>query len=248
MQKLIKAIKRHCRQMESGDIISCLKVVVLLGMHGSDPTLQTLLKMLTKQANTIDLSQIFYLSFLLSKMRDDSKSALSTALEYALPVVFESRLEKEVSQESLQSLCDYLHYATKNSLADRSIKVLVEGILRQIDKISSRQAMSVLWSLADCKHDGAYQEPLITVCFKHMIESLETLSLEELNTTMSKSAKKYLRKLNYFYNEDFVQAYCNRLMTRYVDPSHALWSCKYVSIFVSWSYSESSNLIFFYNI
>jgi len=218
--------------MISTDLITCLKLFVLLGPPANEPTLQMMLKLLTKQANSLELSQIFYLHFLLFKMREGTKSPLSTALEYALPVVFETHLEKQAKHENLQDLCNFLHYSSMHGLSERAFKIIVEEILKKIVGVTPQQAMSIFWSIADYKHDGEYLEPLVTLCYKRLTESLHSLSAEELNTIISKAARKYLKRVEYFYNEDFTQAYCNRLMTKTADPAHVLWSSKNVSIMV----------------
>lgn len=53
--------------MQGNDLITGVKLLNALGVSGSDPTIQILLKVLTKQANTLDLGEIIYLHFLLGR-------------------------------------------------------------------------------------------------------------------------------------------------------------------------------------
>lgn len=53
--------------MQSSDIISGIKLLNLLGLPASDTNIQIMLKILTKQANYLELSEIVYLHFLMGK-------------------------------------------------------------------------------------------------------------------------------------------------------------------------------------
>jgi hypothetical protein len=108
--------------------------------------------MLTKLANTLEPSDIIYLSFLLKKFPDDAKSPICAALQLALPVVFESNLTTfsqngSFDQESIQSICDYLYFGTTNNISDKLVQSLMTAIERQLGAITPRQAMSIIWSL-----------------------------------------------------------------------------------------------------
>lgn len=86
------------------------------------------------------------------RFHGDTKSPLTYALEMALPVVFESQImtksqNGELDQESIQLLCDYLHYASDRGLSDKTLKPLVTAIEKNAKSLTPRHAMSILWSL-----------------------------------------------------------------------------------------------------
>ncbi|XP_021963826.1 uncharacterized protein LOC110859242 [Folsomia candida] len=238
MQKLWKVLRRKARHMQSSDIISGIKLLNLLGLPASDTNIQIMLKILTKQANYLELSEIVYLHFLMGKFHGDTKSPLTYALEMALPVVFESQImtksqNGELDQESIQLLCDYLHYASDRGLSDKTLKPLVTAIEKNAKSLTPRHAMSILWSLGEAKSDDPYQEHVVKSCFKVVTDNMESYDLNVLSTAMSKANRKYVvKKVPFFYDENFVHSFCNRLMKRHnSNADQALFSLKNVSLF-----------------
>lgn len=233
MQKLCKQLRRRSPHMDAGDIINCVKLLSILSAPGSHQTLQILLKLLTKHANSMDLPQIMYTQFLLDKLDADSKSPLSKALEFALPVVFESKLYTELDRNNVQTVTDYLHYSSKCNLSEKTINFLVEVALQHADRLSHYSAKSILWSLCDAKYDNMLHEPLVTACFKKLAQKMNDMKITELATTVSKISRRYSRRAPYFYNESFIDAYCQRLVNADVNPVETLWAIKTTSLLVS---------------
>ncbi len=233
MQKLCKQLRRRSPHMDAGDIINGVKLLSILSAPGSHQTLQILLKLLTKHANMMDLQQIMYTQFLLDKLDGDSKSPLSNALEFALPVVFESKLYTELDRNDVQAVTDYLHYSSKCNLSEKTLNFLVEVAYQHADRLSHYSAKSILWSLCDSKYDNMAHEPLVSACYKKLGHKLNEMKLMELSTTVSKIARRYSRRAPYFYNESFIDAFCQRLVSSDVDPVETLWAIKTTSLLVS---------------
>lgn len=232
VQKLCKLFRRSAPHMDPGDLINGVKLLTKLSAPGNHLTLQVLLKLLSKHANMLDLHQLAYMQFLLDKMDTESKSPLSQALEYALPVVFESQLNSQLDRSDPQSICDYLHYVSKYKLSEKSANILVEAALKMTDRIPSKLALSVLWSLCDLRFENPSYEPLVTWCFRKLTEGIEEFKMIDLNTSISKAARKYSRA-SYFYNEDFLNSYFMKITQNALNVDETLWSIKYASMFVS---------------
>lgn len=71
--------------------------------------------------------------------------------------------------------------------------------------------------------------------FKVATENIDSYDLSVLSTAITKANKKYvIKRIPFFYDEDFVHSFCNRLMSRHnCDRDQALWSLKSISLFVS---------------
>lgn len=87
----------------------------------------------------------------------------------------------------------------------------------------------------EAKSDDPYQEHVVKSCFKVVTDNMESYDLNVLSTAMSKANRKYVvKKVPFFYDENFVHSFCNRLMKRHnSNADQALFSLKNVSLFVS---------------
>jgi len=219
--------------MDPSEIISGIKLFIFLNAPGSNTTLKIFLKMILKQANSLSIQQIVYTNFLLSKMSEESRSAFSKALFVALPVVFETQIQIQLDPDKINDICDYLNFATKKNLSEKTTRLLTDALLSRHHKLSSQNAISVLWSLADVKKTYSYHQPLIEHCFRKITDSIDSLNSDQLSTTLSKCCRKYINRNQCFYNEDFVEALCGKFMSRYTNWKNTLYSLKRISILVS---------------
>ncbi|CAL8111000.1 unnamed protein product [Orchesella dallaii] len=231
VQKLCKQLRRSGPHLDPADLINGVKLLSILCAPGNHQTLQVLLKLISKHANSLDLQQLAYLQFLLDKLHPETKSPLSKALEFALPVVFESQLESQLNRNDPQEICDYLHYATRYKLSEKTINALVEAALKITDRIPKRLVLSLMWSLCDIQNDNASHEPLVTWSYRKLTENFDDFKLSELNIVNSKAARKYQKRISYFYNTDFVNAYCQKCLQKGGDIYDILWAAKNNSLF-----------------
>lgn len=243
MQKILKQLRRRSPHMDPGDIINGIKLLSYLSAPGNHQTLQILLKLLSKHANIMDLQQLVYTQFLLDKLDPESKSPLSKALEFALPVVFESKLQTDIDRTDAQTVCDYLHYASKYKLSDNTLNFIVEVALSITDRLSAQSAKSIIWSLCDARYENPNHAPLLAWAYRKFSGNMDNLKLSDISTTISKAARKYSRRAFYFYDEDFVNEYCERLTKPDVNSLDVLWAVKTVSIFVNFKKCSKTKIL-----
>lgn len=210
MQKLFKVVKQYCRWLNVTEIITVVKFMAFLNVSGSHPTLQTLLRLISKQANTLTLSDIIYVSFLLEKL---GTSPIVTALQLALPVIFESHLNCKLDISEPGQVCDALHYSVQKNLGDEILQKIIDTLIPHVKDLSSKQAMSAVWSLSETRRKLLRVDAIVVPSLQILCNSFDSFPLAHIGTTLSKVAKKYSRTAPYFYNEDLVAKFCQILAT-----------------------------------
>lgn len=140
-------------------------------------------------------------------------SPLVDALQIALPIVFEIQLPQRMDRNNLSHLLECFHYATKKNLSADCIEMIVKSIQRSPNELDARMAISIIWSITDVKADEFF-EPLLNTALNTVILNIDSLTYNEIETTISKLINKYTSKLSFYYNETFFDVATNYLIER----------------------------------
>jgi hypothetical protein len=138
-------------------------------------------------------------------------SPMITALQMALPVIFESHISSRLDKSDPSQLGDALYYSVRNSLSDETVQKIIDDLIPLMNDLSPRQTVSIVWSMADSKRKLLRQDAILVPALKSLANTFDQLSFDEITTTMSKLSRKYSRATSYFYNEDLVAKFCQFL-------------------------------------
>lgn len=186
----------------------------------SDSTIvQVLLQLIRYNINDLTLPQIIFLSFLIKQFKS---TPLIDALNIALPIVFEIQLSSKMDRDNISHLAEYLHFTTKCSVSDKSVETIVAATLRCKDQMDTKTAISIAWSICSLKRDQ-YFEPLLNKALDILSMNTETLSYNEMETTLTKLINNYSTSYPFFFNEVFTDSCVNYIIDNDLGAEIALY-------------------------
>ncbi|CAH0395361.1 unnamed protein product [Bemisia tabaci] len=160
-KNLCNASVSHLRLMELSDQINWLKCLSYFRVPANTRIMQVLLNLISKQVNHLSIQEIVYIDFLLSHQ---DKCPLVDALQIALPIVFEVKVEREMDSSNLEYLRECLQYASSKSVSKSCFNFLVSLLSAYDRDIPPKVAASILRSLcAWPEHQKAHAILLLRV-------------------------------------------------------------------------------------
>ncbi|CAG4956873.1 unnamed protein product [Colias eurytheme] len=204
---LCQNFKKHVRSLEVGETIEALKVLSYLRVPVDSLIVQTLLQLVRYNINMLNIRQIMFLDFLLSRF--DTKNHLVDALKLALPLAFQIHLPLELDHDDLPLLRDMLMYACSHDLPDRCINNIVTGLLLHDQAIDAQIARSIIWSLCDVNcTEKAFptRVQLLHICCDILTKRINNLSYEDVLRTAARLKGRILEKHPEYYHQELMDA------------------------------------------
>lgn len=190
------------------DTIEALKVVCFVGVSSESTIVQVLLQLIRYNINGLSVPQIIFLDFLLKQF---DSSPLIDALKIALPLVFEIQLPTKMDRDDIAHIAEYLHYVSKTQVSEKCVESIVLAALKCRNKMDTRTASSIAWSLCDLKHDCLY-EPLLKEALHVITANMHQLTFNEIETTLTKLINKRSPKSSFYYDELFMDVLCEHVI------------------------------------
>ncbi|KAJ2944697.1 hypothetical protein O0L34_g4054 [Tuta absoluta] len=227
---LCQSFKKHARGLEVNETIEAIKVLSYLGVSVDSLIMQTLLQMIRCEINRLNIRQIMFVDFLLSKF--DSKNHLVDALRLALPLAFQIHLSYEIDNEDIMLLKDMLSYSCTHDLPDRCVNNIVTGLLLHDQRIDAQIAKSVIWSLCQINcTESVYptRVQLLHICYDILTQSIDKLSYDDVLRTAAKIKGRVLEKHPEYYHEQIVDAIANYVVNNKIEFEKGLLVARVLS-------------------
>ncbi|KAG7297692.1 hypothetical protein JYU34_018410 [Plutella xylostella] len=215
---LCQNFRKHARSLDVNEAIEASKVLIFLQLPVDSLILQTLLQIIRCNINYINLRQVIFLDFLLSRL--DSKNHLVDALKLALPLVFQIHLPLELDHEDLPLLKDMLAYCTRHDLPDRCINNIVTGLLLHDQTIDAKTAKLIVWSLCEvnCTEERfPTRVQLLHICYDILAQSIDQLTYDEVLKTAAKIKGRILEKHSEYYHAGVMDAFASYVVSHDVE-------------------------------
>ncbi|KAI5634593.1 hypothetical protein NE865_12718 [Phthorimaea operculella] len=215
---LCHSFKKHARGLQVNETIEAIKVLSYLGVSVDSLIMQTMLQMIRCEINSLNIRQIMFVDFLLSKF--DTKNHLVDALRLALPLAFQIHLSYEIDNEDIMLLKDMLSYCCTHDLPDRCINNIVTGLLLHDQRIDAQIAKSIIWSLCQINCTEAVyptRVQLLHICYDILTQSIDKLSYDDVLRTAAKIKGRVLEKHPEYYHEQIVDAIANYVVNNKVE-------------------------------
>ncbi|OXU28729.1 hypothetical protein TSAR_015690 [Trichomalopsis sarcophagae] len=226
-------LKRHLIKLDLPQTIQAIKVLNLLKIPSTTMIMQSLLQLIRQSINDLTLQQIFYLSFLLKLMY---QTPLNEAILKALPEVFVAQLELQLDKGSIKELKNALWFATSYVQDEKSIKYIVDALIKNTELHDVDTIMRIYISLCNSHYlPDNYEELLIKVENK-LMKNVSLLEQFEINKILTKTLTETLYGKNKFYNPEFIDVFINKFISSYPDFDKAalilnkLNKCKHINI------------------
>lgn len=231
---LCQNFKKHARALDVNEAIEATKFLSYLGVPIDSFITQTMLQLIRSQINIINVRQIMFLDFILSKF--DGQNHLVDALKLALPLAFQIHLPMEIDNQDLQLLKDMLFYSCTHDLPDRCINNIVTGLLLHDQGIDAQVAKSIIWSLCqvNCTEEiFPTRVQLLHICYDILTDKLDSLSYQDVLKTAAKVKGRILEKHPEYYHEQLMDAVANYVVKHNVEFEKGLLIARVLSRIVS---------------
>ncbi|KAJ8723617.1 hypothetical protein PYW07_007597 [Mythimna separata] len=229
-ETLCQKFKRHARALDVNQALEATKILSFLKVPTDSTVVQTMLQLLRCYINMMNVRQIMFLDFLLSKF--DHKNHLVDALKLALPLAFQIRLPLELDSKDMPLLKDMLAYSCLHNLPDRYIDDIVTGLLLHDQVIDAQIAKSIILSLCqvNCTEEiFPTRVQLLHICYDILTQKVEHLSYEEVVLLATKIKSRLVEKHPEYYHEQLMDAVANSVVTRAVGFDKALMVARVLS-------------------
>ncbi|XP_049878142.1 uncharacterized protein LOC126375261 [Pectinophora gossypiella] len=227
---LCQNFKKHVRSLDVNEAIEAVKVLTFLGVPPESLLVQTLLQLIRCQINMLNIRQIMFVDFLLSRF--DTKNHLVDALKLALPLAFQIHLPLELDNQDLPLLKDMLAYCCSHDLPDRCINNVVTGLLLHDQKIDAQIAKSIIWSLCQTNcTENVYptRVQLLHICYDILTQRIDQLTYDDVLRTAAKVKGRILEKHPEYYHEQLMDAIANYMVKNNVDFEKSLLVARVLS-------------------
>lgn len=215
---LCQKFKRHARALDVNEALEATKVLSYLEVPTDSTVVQTMLQLLRCYINMMNLRQIMFLDFLLTKF--DHKNHLVDALKLALPLAFQIHLPLEIDTKDMVLLKDMLAYSCLHNLPDRYIDEIVTGLILHDQAIDALIAKSIIVSLCqvNCTEERfPVRVQLLHICYDILTQRVDQLSYEEMLMLTAKIKSRIVEKHPEYYHEQLMDAVGNSVVARGVD-------------------------------
>lgn len=196
--------------------------------------MQTMLQIVRSNINFLNVRQIMFLHFILSKF--ETKNHLVDALKLALPLAFQIHLPLELDKEDLPLLKDMLAYCSSHGLPDRCINNVVTGLLLHDRAIDTQCAKSIIWSLCQVNCDRERfptRAQLLHICYDILTQCIDQLSYDDILRIAAKIKGQIVEKHFEYYHEELMDATAGYVVKNNVDFEKGLLVARVLSRIVS---------------
>lgn len=216
-------IKKQARALDVSEAIEATKVLSYLNVPADFLVVQTMLQVIRSNINKLNLRQIMFVDFLLSRF--ENKNHLVDALKLALPLAFQIQSPMELDNQDLMLLKDMLAYSCTHDLPDKLIDNIVTGLLLHDQAIDAKVAKSIIWSLCqvNCTEElHPTRVQLLHICYDIFTAKIDSLSYDEILSTTARIKGRVLEKHPEFYHEQLMDAVAKYMIKNEVEFEKSL--------------------------
>ncbi|KAK8404494.1 hypothetical protein O3P69_007613 [Scylla paramamosain] len=222
----------QCRRMEGDEWLNLLKYLGLLEVPANSKLIQVVLQMLKHQIHDLSLKQLIFLNFLLKKM---STTPLSEALLTAIPILLSNTLPstflKDLAFSCLSQAFTICCQGKVNGLG-----IILQEMYRRGSVQNTILAMSLVWTLTKVssphlqrrlltQEEQLTREVIMKECLETMVKDMDSLSSQQMESTLTKLCLGHEFGDRSCYNERFLQAaasYVCRHSLSFVKAAHTI--------------------------
>ncbi|KAK4885237.1 hypothetical protein RN001_001508 [Aquatica leii] len=224
-EKLCHHLKSQAGLIEINEAIEALKVVSYLGVSPNSTIVQTLLQVIRYNINDLSLQQLMFLDFLLKQFKS---SPLVEALLIAIPIVFEVHLPMHMDRGNVVNLIDYLQFISRKRVSEQCISLIVNNLNEYLENdnfLEPKLAKSIIWSICDMQ-ENEFFESVLRRALNIVLSSIDSLTWQDLETTLSKLSVKYSSKCSYYYHDVFFDFCANYVTDKNLGFEEAIFTLR----------------------
>ncbi|KAG5680620.1 hypothetical protein PVAND_010114 [Polypedilum vanderplanki] len=200
-------LRFHAPRMSPNDLVTCLKVLVSLKLNSHNKLIQQILHHIKDEINDLSIHQLAFVNYLLSKME---KTPLVSALEIAIPIVFNMNISMQLDHDNPDELCKLLKHVTESNLkiSKKSVTNILTALTLHGTSLSLNAAHNIIWSLTSYNAKFIECSDIVDTLIQNCIFILNSNFNEDnflkMQSALVKLTKKFkFTNLSTYYNETF---------------------------------------------
>lgn len=145
-EPLCRKLLREAPKMHVDDVIEAIKCLNFLAVPANSQLMLGLVSLLSHQINDLTLKKIFFLNFLLPKLRPETK--IVEAIQSGIIRVFEIQLPLQIDQENINECVDCFTFAVYKKTSKETIDFLVDVLCKKkLQDLSTAKTLALFYCL-----------------------------------------------------------------------------------------------------
>lgn len=138
-EAICKSVRSGLRLWSSNNLVEILKIVLYFKVPPTSIMVQSVLHLLKKEINDLNISEIIFLHMLCSKSKHE---ASIKAIQIALPIVFEANIKLKLDREDMGHVAEALDFSRSYKVSEVVFDYLVT-VVSQLQFYDVRDAFKV---------------------------------------------------------------------------------------------------------
>jgi hypothetical protein len=124
-EAICKSVRSGLRLWSSNNLIEILKIVLYFNVPPTSIMVQSVMHLIKKEINDLNISEIIFLHMLCSKTKNEPSIK---AIQIALPIVFEANIKLKLDREDMGHVAEALDFSSSYKVSDVVFDYLVTVI------------------------------------------------------------------------------------------------------------------------
>ncbi|XP_065341104.1 uncharacterized protein LOC135940225 [Cloeon dipterum] len=204
---LCKHTKNGLRMMTTNHHIDTLKVLTYFGVPASSIMVQTVLHLLKKEVNDLNISEIIFLHSLCTRGRGDENMK---SLSIALPIVFEANLKLKLDKGNSLHVATALEFATRYKVSEAVFDDLITAASK-LEFLTSREAFQVARACARIRHKHPLKAQVCKDALDVVVSHFSEFSNNDVSALLDFISTQ-MKSNPDTYHKDFFDACANQVV------------------------------------
>ncbi|XP_059472975.1 uncharacterized protein LOC132195172 isoform X2 [Neocloeon triangulifer] len=197
-EKICKSVKSGLRLLSVNNQIETLKVLIYFGVPPTSIMVQSVLHLLKKQVNDLNISEIIFLHTLCRRSQQDSNIK---SMEIALPLVFEANLKLKLEREKMSHVAEALDFATKYKVSNEAFDDLITTASK-LDIHGAREAYQVARGCTRISYQHPLKGKLCRNALDYIVDNFDQFYTDDIMMLLSHLAPQ-VKKNPEMYHANF---------------------------------------------
>jgi hypothetical protein len=222
-EALCKSVRSGLRLWSSNNLVEILKIVLFFNVPATSIMVQSVLHLLKKEINDLNISEIIFLHMLCSKTRNEPSIK---AIQIALPIVFEANIKLKLDREDMGHVAEALDYSSSYKVSEATFDYLITVVSKlQFDDI--RDAFKVARACSQFPLPHPLKGSVCVSALDFLLDNGFTAKYSEADVHhILESVTKNVRRDDSFYHERFFNTIVDLVIQKDTGSYKAIMTCR----------------------
>jgi hypothetical protein len=222
-EAICKSVRSGLRIWSSNNLIEILKIVLFFKVPPTSIMVQSVLHLLKKDINDLNISEIIFLHMLCSKTKHE---ASIKAIQLALPIVFEANIKLKLDRENMGHVAEALDFSTSFKVSDAVFDYLVT-VVSKLQFYDVRDAYKVARACAHIPIPHPLKGSVCAAALDYLVENdfIAKYPDTDAHHILDLVTRNFRRDEN-FYHERFFNAMVDLVIQKGSGSYIAILTCR----------------------